>query len=126
MRGMDNEGTHSMQFSNDYIVGLVDGEGSFTAFVRNLDQSTARIRRTNIEPRFYVKLVEDDKDVLYGLKGFFGCGNVYFQKDHRKNHKNCYRFEVFNRKELEAIIVPFFKENPPRFPTKQKISLKKC
>ena len=109
-----------MQLSKDYIVGLVDGEGSFTAFVRDVDQSTERIRRTRIEPRFYVKLIEDDKTVLYGLKTYFGCGSVYYQKDVRKNHKNCYRFEVFNRKDLGEVIIPFFQMNPPRFPSKRK------
>jgi LAGLIDADG endonuclease len=109
-----------MQLSKDYIVGLVDGEGSFTAFVRNLDQSTERVRRTRIEPRFYVKLIEEDKEILYALKEFFGCGSVYFQKDIRPNHKNCYRFEVFNRKELEEIIIPFFKQNQLKFPSKRK------
>ena len=108
-----------MQLSKDYIVGLVDGEGSFTAFVRNLDQSTERIRRTRIEPRFYIKLIERDKVVLDTLRDYFGCGNVYFQKDVRKNHQNCYRFEVFNRKDLEMIIIPFFQENPLKFPSKQ-------
>ncbi len=117
---MYNEGTHSMQLSKDYVIGLVDGEGSFTAFVRNLDRSTERIRRTRIEPRFYVKLIEDDNAILYGLRDFFGCGSIYFQRDARKNHKNCYRFEVFNRGELRTIIIPFFKENLPRFPTKRK------
>jgi hypothetical protein len=117
---VDNEGTHSMQLSKDYIVGLVDGEGSFTAFVRNLDQSTERIRRTRIEPRFYVKLIEEDKSILYELQRFFGCGSVYFQKDIRKNHKNCYRFEVFNRRDITEVILPFFKENPLRFPSKRK------
>ena len=114
-----DEGTHSMKLSNDYIVGLVDGEGSFTAFVRNIDQSTERIRRTRIEPRFYVKLVEDDKCILDGLKDFFGCGKVYFQKDIRAHHKNCYRFEVFNRRDLDMIIIPFFKENRLLFPSKR-------
>jgi hypothetical protein len=109
-----------MELSKDYIVGLVDGEGSFTAFVRDLDRSTERIRRTRIEPRFYVKLVEEDKEILNGLKDFFGCGKVYFQKDARKNHKNCYRFEVFNRKELTTIIIPFFQENLPQFPSKRE------
>jgi hypothetical protein len=117
---VDNEGTHSMQLSKDYVVGLVDGEGSFTAFVRNLNQSTERIRRTRIEPRFYVKLIEEDKAILYGLKDFFGCGRVYFQKDYRENHKDCYRFEVFNRDELEKVIIPFFRKDPPRFPSKYK------
>jgi LAGLIDADG endonuclease len=108
-----------MQLSKDYIVGLVDGEGSFTAFVRNIDQSTERVRRTRIEPRFYIKLIERDKPVLDVLKAYFGCGNVYFQKDIRQNHQNCYRFEVFNRKDLEMIIIPFFRENPPLFTSKR-------
>ncbi len=116
----DNEGTLSMQMSEDYVVGLVDGEGSFTAFVRNLDQSTERIRRTRIEPRFYVKLIEEDKAVLYELQKFFGCGSVYFQRDGRKNHKDCYRFEVFNRKELDEIIIPFFRENTLKFSSKRR------
>ena len=109
-----------MQLTKDYIIGLVDGEGSFTAFVCNLDRSTERVRRTRIEPRFYVKLIEKDKPILDALHDYFQCGSVYFQKDTRKNHQHCYRFEVFNRKELEEKIIPFFKENPLRFPSKRK------
>ena len=109
-----------MQLSKDYIVGLTDGEGSFTAFVRNIDQSTERIRRTRIEPRFYVRLVERDKTILDALKNYFGCGSIYFQKDRRKNHQDCYRYEVFNRKEIQEKIIPFFKENRLRFPSKRK------
>lgn len=105
--------------SNDYIVGLVDGEGSFTAYVRPLTQSTEKIRRVRIEPRFYIKLIEKDKSVLDGLKEYFKCGNVYFQKDNRKNHQHCYRYEVSNRKDLEEIIVPFFRKNQLRFPSKR-------
>ena len=108
-----------MQLTKDYIVGLVDGEGSFTAFVRNLDHSTERVRRTRIEPRFYVKLIEKDKAILDALHAYFQCGSVYFQKDIRRNHQHCYRFEVFNRKDLEEKIIPFFKENPLRFPSKR-------
>ncbi|MEK7612482.1 MAG: LAGLIDADG family homing endonuclease [Patescibacteria group bacterium] len=106
-------------FNPDYIVGLVDGEGSFTAYVRNINESTERIRRARIEPRFYIKLVEKDKTVLDAVKDFFQCGNVYFQKDSRKNHQHCYRFEVANRKDLENIIIPFFKKYPLRFPSKR-------
>jgi len=104
----------------DYIVGLVDGEGSFTAYVRKLNQSTEKIRRVRIEPRFYVKLIEKDKSILDELKCFFRCGNVYFQGDKRKNHQNCYRFEVSNRRDLAQIIIPFFKENKLCFPSKRR------
>ena len=73
-------------FNPDYVVGLVDGEGSFTAFIRNPDKSEKVKRRVYVEPRFYVKLIEKDKDILYQLKEFLGCGSVYFQRDVRPNH----------------------------------------
>lgn len=96
--------------NSNYIIGLVDGEGSFTVYIRNPDSKKRVKRRVKAEPRFYLKLVEKDKSILYELKRFFHCGNVYFQKDKRKNHQNCYRYEVANRNDLENIIVPFFKK----------------
>ena len=106
--------------TKDYIVGLVDGEGSFTAYIRDPDAPTNAKRRVKVEPRFYLKLIGRDKPVLDALKKFFNCGNVYFQKDNRKNHQHCYRFEVANRKDLTEKIIPFFKENRLKFPSKKK------
>lgn len=109
-----------MRLTEDYIVGLVDGEGSFTAFVRNLEDSTERVRRTRIEPRFYIRLIEKDKEILYALKKYFGCGSVYYQKDARKNHQNCYRYEVFNRNHLVKVIIPFFRRHHLKLSSKAK------
>ena len=95
----------------DYVVGLVDGEGSFTCYVKDPDSQKQVKRRTKVEPRFFLKLIERDKKILDELKRFFVCGNVYFQKDTRANHQNCYRFEVSNRHDLETKIIPFFKRN---------------
>jgi hypothetical protein len=103
-----------------YIVGLVDGEGSFTVYIRNPILSKHVRRRAKAEPRFYVKLAEKDKDILYKLKDYFKCGNVYFQKDKRKNHQNCYRYEVANRNDLETVIIPFFKRYPLQLASKRK------
>jgi hypothetical protein len=104
------------QLDPNYIVGLVDGEGSFTVYV-NLNKN--HNRRVRVEPKFYIKLTEEDKEVLYKLQKFFGCGSVYFQKDTRPNHKNCYRYEVYNRDDLNEVIVPFFKKNRLKFSTKK-------
>lgn len=102
---------HMEKLNPNYIVGLVDGEGSFTIYVKDPDSSKEVRRRTKVEPRFFLKLIEKDKEVLYELKKFFGCGNVYFQGDKRANHQDCYRFEVANRNDLDKIIIPFFKKN---------------
>ncbi|KKP32500.1 MAG: hypothetical protein A2360_02375 [Candidatus Staskawiczbacteria bacterium RIFOXYB1_FULL_32_11] len=104
---------------SDYIVGLVDGEGSFTVYIKDPKSQKKIERRTKAEPRFYIKLIEKDKKILYELKKYFGCGNVYFQKDTRKNHQNCYRFEVTKRDDLQKIIIPFFKKNKLLFISKQ-------
>lgn len=103
----------------DYIVGLVDGEGSFTVYIRDVDKEKKALRRTVVEPKFYIKLIEKDKDILYSLKEFFGCGSVYFQKDTRPNHQNCYRYEVYNRSNLSEIIIPFFQKHNLKFNSKR-------
>ena len=105
--------------TSDYIVGLVDGEGSFTVYIKNPDDSTELKRRARAEPKFYLKLIEKDKDILYELKDFFGCGNVYFQKDTRNNHQHCYRYEVTSRNDLAEIIIPFFKQNALQLESKK-------
>ena len=107
-------------FTPDYVVGLVDGEGSFTVYIKNPNSQKKTERRTKAEPRFYLKLIERDKNILYGLKKFFSCGNVYFQKDSRPNHQNCYRYEVTNRDDLEKYIIPFFLKYEPKFNSKRK------
>ena len=73
--------------SSDYVVGLVDGEGSFN--VRINRQPT---RRAKVELKFSLKLRHQDKKILDALQQFFGCGNVYIQNDRRENHSLCYRF----------------------------------
>ena len=106
--------------SNDYIVGLVDGEGSFTVYVKNPDSTKKTKRRVKVEPRFYIKLIEKDKDILYELKRFFDCGNVYLQKDPRPNHTDCYRFEVNKKEDIFNKIIPFFEKNPPKIESRKR------
>lgn len=102
-----------------YVVGLVDGEGSFTVYVRDPDVPRLAARRVVVEPKFYIKLIERDKDILYSLQEFFGCGSIYFQKDSRPNHQQCYRYEVFRWKDLETVIIPFFRKHTLKFVSKR-------
>lgn len=109
---------HMEKITSDYVIGLVDGEGSFTCYVKDPDSQKQVKRRTKVEPRFFLKLIEKDKEILDELKNFFGCGNVYFQKDTRVNHQHCYRYEVSNRQDLKNVIIPFFKSNSLRLRSK--------
>src|SRR6516164_8066157 len=99
----------------DYVVGLVDGEGSFAV---HFNQSQRR--RAKVEPRFCLKLRADDRSLLDELRDFFGCGKVYIQRDHRPNHSLCYRFEVSNRQELFEKVIPFFQQHPLKSQSKKR------
>jgi hypothetical protein len=103
----------------DYIVGLVDGEGSFTIYIRDPELPDSSKRRVTVEPKFYIKLIEKDKEILERLKLFFKCGSIYFQKDNRPNHQHCYRYEVYSRDDLNNVIIPFFKKNKLQFASKR-------
>ncbi len=99
----------------NYILGLVDGEGSF-----NVQLNKPKNRRTRVYVRFSLKLRHQDKEILHKLQSFFGCGKVYVQKDKRKNHSLCYRYEVCSKKELMKNIIPFFEQNPPKIPSRKR------
>ena len=101
--------------SADYVLGLVDGEGSFN--VRVNQQAT---RRAKVELKFSLKLRHQDKEILDALQQFFGCGKVYIQNDKRVNHSLCYRFEVQNKKEIIEKIIPFFEANKPKLPSRMR------
>lgn len=107
-------------FNSEYVIGLVDGEGSFTVYIRDPESKKKVKRRVTVEPKFYVKLIEKDKKILYQLQKFFSCGHVYFQKDSRPHHQNCYRYEVSKREDLSNKIIPFFKRYKLKFVSKQK------
>ena len=66
-----------------------------------------------------IKLIEKDKEILDQLKKYFRCGSIYFQRDKRPNHQQCYRYEVFNWKDLRNIIIPFFQKYQLKFASKR-------
>src|SRR3989344_1130241 len=84
--------------SDDYIVGLTDGEGCFYVETRNPNGFHKSFR---VEMHFYIKLIEDELSLLRKVQEFFGCGGVYYQKEYRVNQKNCYRFGVTAQKDLQ-------------------------
>jgi hypothetical protein len=90
--------------SDDYVVGLTDGEGCFYVEIRPVTITHG----TRVEMHFYIKMREDELPLLRKVQEFFNCGGVYYQKEYRINQRNCYRFGVTSRKDLYEKIIPFF------------------
>src|SRR3989344_56322 len=99
------------KLSADYIVGLTDGEGSFTVFLLAPKKEHGSVHY-RVLCRYYIKMREDDLPLLKKVERFWGCGKNYFQKEYRKNQSDNYRFEIFNYQQLKDIVVPFFQKYP--------------
>lgn len=96
---------------NNYIVGFVDGEGTFVApDVDGRDQTRFR---------FAIELSDKDSEVLEEIKEYFGVGNMSYldkRRDHWDDHTTYY---VQDYGSLISVIIPFFDEYGPRAPQKK-------
>ena len=105
------------KITEDYIVGLTDGEGCFYV---NVSKMSAYRTGWRIQLHFHIKLQEMDKELLEKVKDTLDCGNVYFQGDKRKNHTNCYRYTVGSQKDIFERIIPFFQQNQLKTASKRR------
>jgi len=64
-----------------------------------------------IQLHFHIKMQEKDKDLLESVKNRIGCGGIYFQKEKRANHCQCYRYTVGSQRDILTKVIPFFEEN---------------
>lgn len=103
----------------NYVVGLSDGEGCFYVLLTQGDKTKNPRAHVMAKSHFYIKLREDDLPVLEGTKKFLGFGFIYFQKEKRKNHQPCYRFEV-NSNGDKLKLIDFFNKYPLQSPKKQR------
>ncbi len=95
--------------SPNYVVGLTDGEGCFYVLVR---PPYNRKGGAMVQLRFFIKVQEEDKEMLERVRDTLGCGSVYFQHETRANHAQCYRYTVGSHRDIFGKIIPFFQTYP--------------
>lgn len=103
--------------SKDYVVGLTDGEGCFYV---NVWKSSSYKSGYGVQMHFHIKMQEKDKPLLEKIKNTLDCGAVYFQKERRINHSQCYRYTVNSQKDIFEKVIPFFKNNELQSVSKKK------
>lgn len=102
-----------MNLTPDWIVGFVDGEGSFYIGINSHTEMTTGYQ---VLPDFRVVQHKRDVQILYALKRFFKCGVV------RVNHDDRYEYRVRKIEDLKRI-VNFFEKHPLK--TQKNIDFKK-
>jgi hypothetical protein len=85
----------------NYIVGFIDGEGSFNIPIRQERDRTLPFR---VSCTFNVS--QKDRPVLELLKTTFGCGTIRFRTD------GVGYFEITKIKDIHERVIPFFKWYP--------------
>lgn len=101
----------------EYIIGLTDGEGCFHV---NISKSSIHRAGYTVQLHFHIKMQEIDKPLLEKVKNTLNCGAVYFQKEVRPNHCQCYRYTVCSHRDILGIIIPFFQLHPLQSVSKQR------
>ncbi len=109
--------------NKDYVVGLTDGEGCFYV---NIWKSSSYQAGAGVQMHFHIKMQEKDKALLNKIRNTLGCGNVYFQKENRANHVQCYRYTVSAQRDILNKLIPFFQHNPLQSVSKRKSFLIFC
>lgn len=99
-----------------YIVGLTDGEGCFYV---NIWKSSAYRAGAGVQIHFHIKMNERDRKLLEAVRDSLGCGAVYYQKETRVNHTQCFRYTVNSQQDIIGIIIPFFQKYPLQSPSKR-------
>lgn len=94
-----------------WIVGIVDGEGSFLV---NVFKSPKTRMKWQVFPEFNISQAGKDLSILKRVKDFFECGYIYHNKGkgRKKNWKPLYKYCVRDIKSLDDKIIPFFKKFP--------------
>jgi hypothetical protein len=104
--GADNQQERSKEYQRGYIVGLVDGEGSFhIAFAKRNDLPLG----ISVIPEFHISQNEESKIVLRIAQRILGCG--YIKPNHRKSKDKTFVYVVRDRTDLLTKVIPFFEYN---------------
>ncbi|MDE1919763.1 MAG: LAGLIDADG family homing endonuclease [Patescibacteria group bacterium] len=112
-----NQQERLVEFTPDYVVGLIDGEGYFSVTVsRDFSKTYKSLRMRLI---FGVKLKEDDGEILHRLKQFFNCGSLHRRIDERPTFSNCLEYQVRRYEDIKTTIIPFFRKHPLLFKSKR-------
>lgn len=110
MQTISRKGPKPISLENTlYIVGFVDGEGSFNI---SFKIRTDYANRIQVYPSFNIS--QKEKNILVWIQNQFGCGTI------RNRGDGVYYYEVHNLRELKEKIILFFDRYKLR--TKKKIA----
>lgn len=88
-----------------YIVGFVDGEGSFSVSIYKDKTMRTKI---NVRPEFEIELRADDREILEKIQNTLGCGIIYDCNYERYGWYPHVKYKISKIHDLNEKLIPFF------------------
>ena len=87
-----------------YVVGFIDGEGSFSV---SIGKHKTLARRLEVRPEFEIELRADDKKILERIAVTIGCGKIYDCSYERYGWYPHVKYKITSTIDLEKYLFPF-------------------
>ena len=88
---------------SSYIVGFVDGEGTFSVSFSYRSKLNTNIE---VKPSFSISQHKRNLAILLKIKDYFKVGSIRYSRRDRN-----YKYETRSCKDIVKTIIPFFKKN---------------
>lgn len=98
-----------LKLSPKYIIGFVDGEGSFSV---SIYYDGTMKNKIFVRPEFEIELRADDRKILERVRDTLGCGRIYNLNYEKYGWYPHVKYKVSNFKEIIEKIIPFFERYP--------------
>lgn len=92
-----------------YVVGFIDGEGSFNVSVNRKRRSHKGLE---IGAAFEIELRGDDIEILERIKETLGCGGIYWYNYPKYKWGPHCKYKIANRKQIIKHLIPFLEKYP--------------
>ncbi len=103
------ERIHREKLNPHYVVGFIDGEGSFSISIGR--HKTLR-RGIEVRPEFEIELRADDREILERILITIGCGKIYDCSYERYGWYPHIKYKITSTKDMEQYLFPFFDAYP--------------
>lgn len=87
-----------------YVVGFIDGEGSFSI---SIGKHKTLKRGIEVRPEFEIEVRADDREILERICVTIGCGRIYDCSYERYGWYPHSKYKVTSTRDMEEILFPF-------------------
>lgn len=98
------ERIHQEKLNPHYVVGFIDGEGSFSV---SIGRHKTLARKLEVRPEFEIELRADDKKILERVAVTIGCGKIYDCSYERYGWYPHVKYKITNTIDMEKYLFPF-------------------